>query len=405
MLKYTQAEDVMLVVGSANTNRSEYLANQYADLLNNGANAEEILVLVLNSYKKSIFVQNMKNSLKINHYENPKIYTFYGLAYNSLMGNWPQIQNTVPYGRTSVLPNLTGLEISQFFFKYAIKEVGFKDYNSKINLMHQLFRRYSLITNNNLNEDEVKLRADILKESFAQDAKTAIDLKKKKTIEYRAFDYLRQLYVFDWVSKHTDTFKNIKYLIVDDADEMTSFALDFVENIKQQCQKIFIGYDCFGTSRMGFLNADINTVERIERVFKDEEKINFDCPQIINKNFKTKSFSRRLEMIQNALSDIKNLVAKGIPLSEISVITPEIDSLLKFCIEEELSLLNVDVQYFSGSEKLISTICVKNAITMLKLSFSSTELDVWQIRSMVSSMLNIPDRKSTRLNSSHQIIS
>ena len=165
----------MLIQGSAVSDRTDYITNAYINLLGKGVDASKILVLCLNSYKKNQFLNTLKEKLNVKHYENPKIYSFFGLVYNTITDNWPLIENNINIGNSVISPNLTGLEISQIFFKKAIKSVGFNDYNSKINLIHQLFRRYSLIANNNLSDSEVLLRSEILGEQFAPDAKNAID--------------------------------------------------------------------------------------------------------------------------------------------------------------------------------------------------------------------------------------
>lgn len=173
----------MLIQGSSLSNRTNMLVEHYVKLLNSGVSASRILVLTLNSFKKSLFINQVKEklsgSLKTIYIENPRIHTFSGLAYNTLTEFWPCVQNSIQTGEPCLIPNLTGLEVSQFFFKQAVKEVGFKDYNSKVNLIHQLFRRYSLIVNNNLSEEDIKSRSAMLGESFAGDAKKqSIYIKK-----------------------------------------------------------------------------------------------------------------------------------------------------------------------------------------------------------------------------------
>ena len=71
---------------------------------------------------------------------------------------------------------LCGLEASQHLLLDAVKKVGFKDYNSKINLVHQLLRRHALIVNNNLSDKEVDEKSLILNEEFSQDAKKALEI-------------------------------------------------------------------------------------------------------------------------------------------------------------------------------------------------------------------------------------
>lgn len=383
----------MLIQGSSLSNRTNMLVEHYVKLLNSGVSASRILVLTLNSFKKSLFINQVKEklsgSLKTIYIENPRIHTFSGLAYNTLSDFWPCVQNSIQTGEPCLIPNLTGLEVSQFFFKQAVKEVGFKDYNSKVNLIHQLFRRYSLIVNNNLSEEDIKSRSAMLGESFAGDAKKAIDIYKKNTAQYRAFDYIRQVAVFSYLYQNTDCFKDVDYLIVDDADEITTAELDFLLYLKPSLKEIFIGYDRHGTSRMGFLNADENTVPRIEKFFSEEKIIDVDEKFSTAASIESLSFSRRLEMVEKALEKIIELINSGVSPSDICVITPVIDNSLKFSVAEKLNSKNINTQYFSGSEKLCSTPLVKMTLTLLNLSLGEMQ-DIYKIRSLISDMLKIP---------------
>ena len=66
------------------------------------------------------------------------------------------------------------------------------------------------VIQNDLSDDDVKNRANILKESFAEDAELIIKKLLKTTLEKRSLDYLRQTLVFNFVYKHTNYFKSIK---------------------------------------------------------------------------------------------------------------------------------------------------------------------------------------------------
>lgn len=379
----------MLIQGSAVSDRTKQVIQYYTDIIDSGVDASKVLVLTLNSYKKKQFVETFKQNTKTIHYENPKIYTFYGLVYNVILENWPIIENSINIGNSSVLPNLTGLEISQLFFKKAIKEVGFADYNSKINLIHQLFRRYSIISNNNLSESEVAVRSNILKESFAQDAAAAIENFKKYTLEYRAFDYIRQLGLFNFVLTQTDHFKDIEYLVVDDADEITPLVFDFIKILKPQLKGVCVGYDRLGSTRLGFLNTDVYTVKQLENLFESEEVIT--CDNIGYKPIKAelKSYTRRLEMIDSSLTKIVNLIESGVKPSEIAIVTPIVDNSLKFAISEKLGAKNIKYQFFSGSEKLVSTPIVNNTITLL-LAALSEKIDSISLRDVLCGLMKIP---------------
>ena len=218
----------MLIRGSVNTDRTNILTQKYIELINQGIEPSQILVIVLNSYKKEQFIKSIKNN---NDLDKSKIYTFFGLCYNAFLDNWGHISSLINNSNPDEKPNLCGLEVSQYIFKQCIKEADFSDYISKVNLLHQLFRRYSLIVNNGLTPSEIKERSLILNETFAEEANKAIEEYKRKTIQYKSFDYLRQMAILPEIYKNTDYFKGIKYLIVDDADEMPYAFWQFVDGI------------------------------------------------------------------------------------------------------------------------------------------------------------------------------
>lgn len=379
----------MIIKGSATRTRTDFLINKYTELLNSGIEAETILVLLQNSYKKDFFLTEIKNRLKTNHFENPQIYTFNGLCYNSIRDNWATIETTINIGKPIIQPHLTGLELSHFFFKRAIKETGFDDYNSKINLVHQLFRRNSLIVNNLLPNKEVKKRSQAINETFADDAQKAIDLFKKQTLEFRAFDYIRQASIFSYLYQNTDIFKNIKYLIVDDADEITTLELDFIKKLKPQLKDYCIAYDQFGSSRLGFLNTDTKLINWLEEIFDTEDIIELENPEELFVKIEKKAYTRHLEMLKKAFEIVATLVEEGVSPSEINIITPTTNKALQFTLDEVLSPKHIEYQFLSGSEKLCDNLTVKNVLTLLKLSIGE-EIDIFEIRSIISNTLSIP---------------
>ena len=201
--------------------REELLLKKYLELIDAGVKPSEILVLVQNSNLKKKFNDNILKNIKVSAIEKLQIHSFFSLVYNTLQDNWCFIENSIPSDKSFILPNLVGLEVSQFLLKDILKKIEVKGYNSKKSLLHQIFRRYALIVQNNLNNDDVRERSKILGESFGDDAELIIKRLLSSTLKTRSLDYLRQTLIFNYVYKNTDYFKNIKYLLIDDADEMT----------------------------------------------------------------------------------------------------------------------------------------------------------------------------------------
>ncbi len=382
--------------------REEVLKNKYISLISGGIKPSEILVIVQNSTIKKQFTDKILKEIPTTAIEKLNIQSFFSLVYNTLADNWCFVENSIPSDKTFILPNLVGLEVSQFILKDILKETDVKGYNSKHSLLHQIFRRYSLIIQNNLNNSEVQERAKILKESFAEDAELIIKKLLSQTLRYRSLDYLRQTLIFNHVYKNTNYFKNIKYLLVDDADEMTPACFDFISYLKPQLKDWVICFDSMGSSRCGYLSADTSIEYKLKKLFNEDVQ-NDDNPflqgEVIfrnileNKkeslnNFSLTALSKRAEILDFTIEKIKELLRKNVNPKDITVITPLQDDMLKFTFEENLSKLCKPL-FLSGSEKLISNPLVKASLGILKLMMNM-KLSEMDLRSIISDYVGIP---------------
>lgn len=401
----------MLLQGSISSDKTSILTDEYAKLLNSGVDASEILVIVQNSNKKSQFVEEVLTKLTVDVVEKLQVYSFFGLVYNTISDNWAFVENHIPNAdNTSILPNLIGLEISQFILKDIIKDVKFEGYNSKKSLLHQLFRRYSLIVQNNLTSADVQWRSEnVLRESFAPDANKAINEFKHRTLNLRSFDYLRQSLVFNHIYKNTKYFSKIKYVFVDDGDEITPICLDFIKFIHPQLEEIFIAYDQPGGSRTGYLSAEKSASLGFEKFFNQKAELletktplKEDAEIVFNnvieqkydklKNFSLTSYSKRAQMIESAAEKVKSLINKGVKPSDMAIITPAVDDMLRFGLKENLKPNWANLLFISGSEKIIQNPIVLASLTILKLCDTKLKQDLseFEIRAILSNFLQIP---------------
>ena len=393
--------------------RENLLIKRYLDLISDGVKPSEILVLVQNSNLKKQITEKILKDIKITAIEKLQIHSFFSIVYNTLQENWCFIENSIPSDKSFILPNLVGLEVSQFLLKEILKKNEVKGYNSKKSLLHQIFRRYSLIVQNNLNNDEVRERSKILKESFGEDAELIIKRLLSSTLKTRSLDYLRQTLIFNHVYKNTDYFKNIKYLLVDDADEMTPVCFEFIKYLKPQLKDWLICFDSLGSSRCGYLSADTSIEYKLSQLFEegvnngedfvsptDEELSSFQeengeiiFSNVIDKtkkrlkNFTLISLSKRAEILDYSVSKIEELFKKGIKPKDISIITPLQDDMLKFTLREKLKTCNL--QFLSGSEKLIDNPLVKASLNILKL-MQGIEISEMDLRVILSDYVGIP---------------
>ncbi len=398
--------------------RIKVLVDKYLELISDGVKPSEILVLVQNSTLKKQFSDIILNNIHNNAIENLNVHSFFSIVYNTLVENWCFLENSITSSKAFILPNLVGLEVSQFLLKDILKQIDVKGYNSKHSLLHQIFRRYSLIVQNHLTNDDVEKRSKILKESFAEDAELIIKKLLSSTLKKRSFDYLRQTLIFNHVYKNTDYFKNIKYLLVDDADEMTPVCFDFISYLKPQLRDWVICFDSLGSSRCGYLSADTSIECKLVHLFKEEvidglppeyspasNLTHFASPESFAQgeiifsnilegkherleNFTLTSLSKRAEILDFTIEKIKNLFKKNIKPKDITIITPLQDNMLKFTLEENLKHI-CNPLFLSGSEKLIDNPLVKASLNILKLMLGIDITEV-ELRVILSDYLGIP---------------
>ncbi len=403
----------MIINKISDKNNENIISEKYVEWLNSGILPSEILVLTFNSNSKKNIIKNILNLSKINTLTDLKINTFNGLIYNTVINNWAKLENKIKNTDAKINPNLTGLEISQYLLKQIIKEDDVKGYNSKKSLLHQIFRRYSLIVNNNLTKKEIDTKSKLLHESFRADAGTIIQKLRAKTIELRAFDNIRQAEIFGYIYKNTDYFKDIKYLIIEQADENTPLFFDFIKNLSAQLKDNFILFDKDGGARMGYLCAEPDTQKALENIFNeeiiDEKKEDIRVNNLISNinrgtknkipNLTTCSLSKRTDMIEKAINLINGLIKNGVCPEDISVVTPVQDKMLKYTLKSGLK--DCEPIFLSGSEKLADNPLVRAILTLLKLSKNSQVVfdkfsqnikaaEEYELRIILSKYLGIP---------------
>ena len=246
-----------------------------------------------------------------------------------------------------------------------------------------------------------------MEESFSDDAKLALKNLLRQTLYLRDFDYLRQGLLFEHIYKNTDYFKKIEYLILDDGDEITPACYAFIEYLKPQLKDWYIAFDKKGSSRIGYLSADKTAVWEFEKLFNEQTKtietktkLKYDAETLYEnvmkddtsalEYFSIQSPSKRSKMIELAGQKINELIKNNVLPSEISIITPVADEMLKFTLKEILNK-NINLIFLTGSEKLIQNKLVFASLTILKLNTglrnSLTEFD---LRSVLYNCLNIP---------------
>ena len=115
----------MIIEASIDTSATDFLINKYIELLHNGISSTKILVLVQNSTQRNSFKNKVFERLQIGMVEDLKIHSFLSLVYNTIFDNWAFLEDRNIFDNPVILPNMTGLEVSQYLLKNILKQVKF----------------------------------------------------------------------------------------------------------------------------------------------------------------------------------------------------------------------------------------------------------------------------------------
>lgn len=406
----------MIIAGVDGNKRIDLLAQKVASLILAGVKTDKILILTLNSFKKDKIISKINEIVFANSscgYGQLNVSTFAGVAYNSILKNWTSVENLITQmgGESEIYPTLSGLDVSQYFLKKIVKETDFDDYFSKKNLLHQLLRRYKLIVENSLTDNEISLKTNILDETFATPALKVINKYKLESSRYRIFDNLKQISSFMFLLKagKIKDFDNVEYLFADDVDEYSFLGFEFLKYMLGKAKEKFVFLDKKGCSRKGYLCGYANAYEDLKKEFNFEEKeidcissIADDAEKIFSnivsekndklKNLETYNFSKRLEMIEACALKINELLDKGVNINKIQIITPLIDDNLLYSLKEFLKKRKIKILSLTGNKKIVENLYVYAFITILELLNSNWGIkpNSFEIRILLNEILQIP---------------
>lgn len=405
----------MIINTSDSLERENYIVKNVIGLLKNNVPSDEILILALNGFKKEKLINKIEEEFfkSTNRgIQALNIYTFQGLVRNSLLKNWPVVENFLikNFDNPEIIPDLTGLDSSQYILKNIIKQADFQDYFSKKNLMHQLLRRYKLIVENSLSQEELSQRSNILNESFSESAAQALKTYKYLSSKYRQFDNIKQVSTFMYLFKQglIHDFDNIKYFFVDDLDEMNYVSFEFCEKMFKQAES-FVSLDEYGSTRRGYLCAYPNSFKRIKSEFQFEKlpstisaNLSEDAAGLFDnirnnsknelKNFELNNYSKRLEMIEAVCEKIIELVKQGVKQNDIILVAPDIDKNLYFSINSILRKSNIKLQSLKGNKKILEDNYVSSILTILALINREKNILInsFDIRILLNIIFKIP---------------
>ncbi len=413
----------MFIEGPLKSGKTTLLMAKYLELLNSGIVPRDILVICANKHKQSLFFNYILNNLKaIDSLNSFRIHTFNGIVYNFITKNWAQIEQIIPdkFGSRVISPDLCSLETTEFILKNCINEINrntkvsdtFKDYFNEANLIHQLLRRYRLVTENIIDSQDLQIKSHLLNQPFAQQADQALNSLKSKTNYLRTFDFIKQVNIFTHCLKNNlvKDFQNIKYLLIDDMDEQNSACYLFAEQILPQLDDFVFACDIDGGARRGYLCAypwgwDIlkNSIKKEIKILKTQKQTKDDAIKLFNKikNNKLTAFERikvlnsiqKAQMTQNCLGLVENLTSnKYVDPREIVITTPNIDESVKFYFSEFFEKNNIKYQFITGTQRLYKDKTVFCSLIICQLLYKTWKMSPtsFELKKLFSSLFKIP---------------
>lgn len=390
----------MLIQGTLGSGKTSFLIDKYLELISGGAKSSEVLVLCQNSFLKNQFVERVKS--KINKgIGSVNAYTFSGIAYRSILNNWPLFENIIPdnIGESVVSPYMVGVDITSYVMKKNLHKGDLDDYQSGMNLMHQLLKRYTITSHNALERNAVLEKSEILNETFAADSQKVLDGLKVDMLKYRFFDYLRQSDAFSklYFEGVLSDFDDVKYLLVDDFDEFTYQGFRFIADMVKKTES-YVAYDKLGGARRGYLCAYPDGYKQIDdEIFELASQnykllANFKGEKNKLQNFEIDSTSQNLDMIKSIINTIEKLLSSDVALSDIKIVSPEDNEILNNMLKDYFNKNDISYQFLSGTQRSYDDKLVFCAVVILCLIHPEWHIRISEseIRKLLSEFLEIP---------------
>jgi len=275
MFKTPQPKSLFCWQGDPCSGKTTALLNYAATLLNTPTvRSDSVLILVQNSALQYQLANKLRTLVNAPLGHIP-IYTYSGWVRNLLFQTWPVVENRLLQAYpdtetfTQVLPELTGLEESEFLYKLLWQQFQaqhpqvFDAYQlTEKTLIRQLIRRARLRSEHRLTRPEMQARDAWLGVEDMPELAKLEALFDKWAYKIRLLDSNKQLDIFHSLLEKESHFTPysgypIAHLLVDDLDETTPAQQAFIawQANQPETQTIALTIDPQGGARRGYLNA------------------------------------------------------------------------------------------------------------------------------------------------------
>lgn len=399
-------------------------------------NTNDILVLIMNRYQGLTW----KRELCLSTSSETKILTYQGFVRKELIKYWPIVEkNCDEVKKGKIRPEFVSADTANYMMEilvdYFRKKKGyFQDITSTssriaLDLVSNIskaslslvkieeigIRLYnSLQVKEGINRENYEHMDDVIKHYINS-------FLKQGAIDYGISVYLYNKYLLtDRV--YREHLKAIKYIIVDDLDEVSPAALELINMLTEHTIEDFLINNPDG-GFCTYYGADTEYVKQnlkynYEKVELDEyfscnqefidfaDKINERTLNLISKweskipAYFDMSSQLRSEMIDKIGEKIQELIENGKKAEDIVLISPFNDFILSYEIENKLRNIDVNVMNTSKKGRLIDNLYVHSLITIAYLCNKSIDikLTIDDYRKFFATTLNLDLIKASILS-------
>lgn len=437
ILNNNSKEKIILIDGKAASGKTTLAINKYRKMVEKEKiNTGDILVLIMNRYQGITW----KRELYLKTSGETKILTYQGFVRKELIKYWPIIERSCSkVKKGKIRPEFVSADTANYMMEvlvdYFRKKKGYfmNITSTSSRIAADLVSNISKASFSLINIDEIGKRlynSLQVKEGIKEETYRQVD----KVIEHYIDSFLMQgsvdygisVYLYnEYLLKdqlYRENLKKIKYLVVDDLDEISPAQLNLINILGDHIQEAYLfnnheGAFCsYYGADSEYLNQNITfdyeKIELEEEFSCNEEFINFIdkinertlniMPQWEGKipAYSDMSSQLRSEMIDKIGEKIRELIEKGEKPQDIVVISPFNDFILRYELESKLKSIGVNVINTSKKSRLIDNPYVHCLVVMTVLCNKTIDINLTidDYRKFFSMVLNLDLIKASILS-------
>jgi superfamily I DNA/RNA helicase len=374
--------------GNTGSGKTSKLKTEYQQLA--AELGSEKILLFLNSARS---VSQFREELDLKLMGNLNIYTYFGFVNQQLNKNWPAVERKYSGSNQLIEPTFMNIETSHFLMsnyvaKYRKNRAYFRSIRARpVQIAVQLIDNLNLAAFNMLDFKELKQRLlgwtqqDEERREYAEQSIEIMKTFRDFSLNYRLFDYSAAVSLFNrYLLADQDYLFNLNekydYLLVDDLEKMVPAGQELIKSLTGAgINGIFTfnengGFNRFfggnpAAAKKRFFNSEAEIVEinenytaaaasselaqEIKAVVQERKSNLVQSPLLLEEI----DSELRGEMLIKVGRKIISLLKKGVKADQIAVISPKIDKVLSFSLQQILEKNGYQLSNFNRSKRLI----------------------------------------------------